>query len=221
MKQIWKGKLKLRIKKEYPFYGTTYRHLYKVLFYKWGWSISIWIEHKDSSSGELSDWVIDKLNKVFPGCEIKENRYVTWNGHYISPSELSFIFDDKCDFVGTENPQVLFDRKSQKYVGYSHRAIAEFGIGDMLFNQSGKIGVNVKEDINSYYKNPKYRWEFIKTLLKYHFKDDWLAFKDLCEDETIGHGIKTIVPYNKRGLKKIETLDEACQAAINFADYVS
>lgn len=41
MKQIWKGKLKLRIKKECPYYDTDYRHLEKVLFYKWGWSVSL------------------------------------------------------------------------------------------------------------------------------------------------------------------------------------
>ena len=36
MKQIFKGKLRLRIKKECPYYGTGYRTLEKVLFYRWG-----------------------------------------------------------------------------------------------------------------------------------------------------------------------------------------
>lgn len=54
MKQIWKGKLKLRIKKECPYYDTDYRHLEKVLFYKWGWSVSLWAIHPDDCIGKNS-----------------------------------------------------------------------------------------------------------------------------------------------------------------------
>lgn len=54
MKQIWKGKLKLRIKKECPYYDTDYRHLEKVLFYKWGWSVSLWTIHPNDCIGKNS-----------------------------------------------------------------------------------------------------------------------------------------------------------------------
>lgn len=54
MKQIWKGKLKIRIKRENPYYVTAGRHLEKVLFYKWGLSISLWTVHPDSPLGEFS-----------------------------------------------------------------------------------------------------------------------------------------------------------------------
>lgn len=221
MKQIWKGKLKLRVAKECPYYGTGGRHLHKVLFYKWGISISLWIYHDENPSGELSDWAVAKLKKIFPGCEIEKGRYVRWNGYTYYPEDCGWLFCDKYEWEGTKDWQVMFDKKSKRYFGYSHRAMQGFGIGDMLFNLSGEVGVKTKEDIRSYYKSKKLRRKYILHLLKYHIKGDWYGFMDLCEDETIGHGISCIVPYRKRGCKKIETLDEAFEAARNFANYVS
>ena len=46
-------------------------------------------------------------------------------------------------------------------------------------------------------------------------------FADLCEDEIIGHGIMSIVPYREKGHKRIETNEEAFEAAKNFAEYIS
>lgn len=116
----------------------------------------------------------------------------------------------------------MFDKKSQKYFGFSHRAITGFGIGDMLFNLSYGTGeAKPKEDLSSYYSSRKLRRKYILSLLKYHIKNDWNGFMDLCEDEIIGHGISSIVPFKERGRKRIETLDEAFEAAKNFAEYVS
>ena len=108
----------------------------------------------------------------------------------------------------------FYDKKNKKYVGYSHRACCAFGIGDMLFTE------NIKS-YTQYYKIPKYRWKYIMTLLKYHLKNDWSGFEDICEDNFIGHGISQIIPFCEKGTKRIETLEEAYQAACNFADYVS
>lgn len=221
MKKIWKGKLKLRVAKECPYYGTGGRHLHKVLFYKWGFSISLWIMHENSPSGEFSDWAVERLKKIFPNCTIEEGRYVRWNGQTYYPTDCKWLFNEKYDWEGTKNWRVMFDRKSQKYYGYSHRAIQGFGIGDMLFNLTGIIGEEKKEDVRSYYQSKKLRREFILTLLRYHIKGDWLAFMDLCEDDIISHGISSIVPFKERGRKRIETLEEAFEAALNFADYVS
>lgn len=212
MKQIWKGKLKLRIKKECPYYSTGYRHLHKVLFYKWGISISLWIYHEDNSRGELSDWVVARLKKIFPNCTIKDGRYVKWNGKTYYPEDCKWLFNDKFDWMGTVDWQVMYDKKSQRYFGYSHRAIQGFGIGDMIFCLSGTIGENKSE----YYMSKKYRRKYILTLLKYHLKNDYMGFEDLCED-----GISMIIPFKERGRKRIETLDEAFEAAKNFARYVS
>lgn len=213
MRQIIKGKLKLRIKKECPYYGTGYRTLEKVLFYKWGLSISLWSIHNDSASGEYSDWAKKHLNKIFPNCEF-DNTRVLYNGRVYYPRDSKFLFNTKYQFEPTENWKVFFDKKNKKYVGYSHRACCAFGVGDMLFT----------EDIKSYshyYKIPKYRWRYIRALIRYHIKGDYDGFEDLCEDTIIGHGISQIIPFVEKGNKRIENLQEAYQAACNFANYVS
>lgn len=213
MKQIIKGKLRLRIKKECPYYGTGYRTLEKVLFYKWGWSISLWSIHKDSARGEYSDWAKKHLRKIFPNCEFDKTRVIYNNTTYY-PEDAKFLFNTKYKFVPTNNWQVFYDKKNKKYVGYSHRACCGFGIGDMLFTE------NIKS-YSHYYKIPKYRWKYIWTLFKYHIKGDYRGFEDLCEDNIIGHGISQIIPFVEKGNKRIETLEEAYEAACNFAEYVS
>ena len=47
------------------------------------------------------------------------------------------------------------------------------------------------------------------TLIKYHLRNDSMMFEDLCEDNTIGHGISQIIPFRERGIKRIENMEEA------------
>jgi hypothetical protein len=56
----------------------------------------------------------------------------------------------------TKNTQVIYNRKLNKYFGYSHRAVQSFGLGDMLFDLEN-------EDKEIYYKSKKYRKKFIKS----------------------------------------------------------
>ena len=211
MKQIWKGKLKLRIKRECPYYATGVRIREKVLFYHWGWSVSLWTYLDNPQHPEFSDWAKERLRKIFPNCEILDN-IVRYNGNVYYPNDYKWIF--KYDIIATNNPQVFFDKKYNKYIGYSHRGFASFGIGDTLFDK------NIK-DISLYYKQPKYRWKYLMTLLKYHLKGNAVMFKDLCEDTIIGHGIMQIVPFKDFGNKQISNMDEAFQAALNFSKYMS
>lgn len=108
MKQIYKGKLKLRIKKECPYYGTAYRDLEKVIFYKWGWSISLWSVHKDSCTGEYSDWAKERILSVYPDAEI-EGHYVRVKGKCISVPK--FVFNEGYDFEPTEDSCVLYEKR--------------------------------------------------------------------------------------------------------------
>lgn len=161
--------------------------------------------------GEYSDWAKERILSVYPDAEI-EWHCVRVNGKYISVPE--FIFNEGYDFEATEDSRVLYEKKNEKYIGYSHRGSCSFGVGDMLFNEDIK-------SYSEYYKIPKYRWDLIKVLFRYHIKGDWLSFEHLCEDDIIGHGISQVIPFREREIKKIETLEEAYQAAVNFAKYVS
>ena len=216
MKQIYKGKLKLRIAKENPYYRTEGRTLHKVLFYKFGISISLWLYH-DGTFPEYSEWALEKINKIFPGADIdKYFSNVHWNGNVYYRDSVEWMLSNKLDLKPTKCSQVMFDEKTQKDIGLSHRARASFGIGDMLFKEN----LSKKQKL-IYYKSRKYRRKFLLTLLEFHIKNNWSMFEDLCEDEIIGHGIMSIVPYRERGIKKRETKEEAFTAAKNFAEYVS
>lgn len=213
MKQIWKGKLKIRIKKECPFYSTLGRHLEKVLFYKWGLSVSLWTLHYDSPLGEFSDWAKKQLMRTFPGGQIEENK-VYYEGTTYFIEDIKWIFKFRGSLVPTENPQVFFDEKTLKYIGYSHRGYAAFGKGDVLFNPK-------LTDVDFYYNQAKYRRKYLWTLWKYHIRRNVFMFQGLCEDNPIGHGIMQIVPFKERGNKKIKTYTEAREAAKRFAEYLS
>lgn len=216
MKRIYKGKYKLRIAREYPYYVTGRRTLHKVLFYKFGISVSLWVYH-EGTFPEYNEWALEKINKIFPGAEIDGYSNVNWECKTYFRDSVKWMLSDKLDLKPTKCPQVMFDEKSQKYMGFSHRGRASFGIGDMLFSNTELT----KREKYEYYKNKKYRRKYLLTLLKYHIKDNWSMFEDLCEDEIIGHGIMSIVPYREKGYKRIETKEEAFQAATNFAEYIS
>lgn len=216
MKRIYKGKYKLRIAREYPYYVTGRRTLHKVLFYKFGISVSLWVYH-EGTFPEYNEWALEKINKIFPGAEIDGYSNIHWDGKTYYRDSVKWILSNKLDLKPTEHPQVMFDVKSQKYIGYSHRGRASFGIGDMLFSSTE---LSKKEKLE-YYKNKKYRRKYLLTLLKYHITNNWSMFEDLCEDEIIGYGLMSIVPYREKGYKRIETKEEAFQAATNFAEYIS
>lgn len=215
MKQIYKGKLKLRIARENPYYRIAGRTLHKVLFYKFGISISLWLYH-DGTDPSYNKLALEKIDKIFPGAEIDKYSNVHWNGNVYYRDSVEWMLSNKLHLKPTECPQVMFDEKSQKYIGFSHRGRASFGIGDMLFKEN----LSKKQKL-IYYKSRKYRRKFLLTLLEFHIKNNWSMFEDLCEDEIIGHGIMSIVPFKERGIKKIETKEEAFTAAKNFAEYVS
>ena len=184
MKQIYKGKLKLRIARECPYYGTAGRTLHKVLFYKFGISVSLWIYY-DTTFPEYTEYAINKISKIFPGGVIDEYSNVHWNQKTYYRDNIKWMLNDKLDLKPTASPQVMFDEKS------------------------------------NYYKSRKYRRKYLLTLLKYHLKDNWIMFEDLCEDDTIGHGIMQVVPFVEKGNKKIEVQEEAFEAAKSFAEHIS
>lgn len=90
---------------------------------------------------------------------------------------------------------VAFSPKLSKWCGWSHRAIACFGIGDKLFDEFFEIDLLPESEKEKYS-------EYIK---------EWKENGGYKEE---------YVPFTLHGYKIIGNLDEAKQAAINFADYV-
>lgn len=210
MKNYWKGKVYLKIEKGSPWYSTGKGHdrCIKQLFRIGSWSFALRV----NDTSEFKDKYKEKLLKVFDSVDdnkaIKDKRV-----YYLNDCLWIVKYIDELET--TDNWQVFYNKKNNSYIGYSHRAAQEFKIGDMLFT-----GENPK-DIHQFYCNKKLRWSMLKTLLKYHFKDDVFAFEDVFEDKIISHGIASFIPFRMKGEKVIETKEEAYEAACNFAKYVS
>ena len=88
------------------------------------------------------------------------------------------------------------------YVGYSHRAAYLFSVGDKLFDETY---VPTQKDFT---------------------EEQWAAFEEEVREKNENNqdwetSITDVIPFRYRGGKTIQTLDEAKQAAINFANYVS
>lgn len=210
MKNYWIGKTYLKIEKGCPWYicGGTKDRCIKDLFKIGRYHISL----RTNSGREFKEKYRQQLLKIFDKVEgtvaIKGEKT-----YYID--DILWIFNYIDDIETTENPQVFYNKKRQSYIGFSHRSAQEFKIGDMLF--TGKTPKN----IHQFYCNKKLRWKMLKALLRYHFKNDVLGFEDIFEDTIISHGIASFIPFKMKGDKKIQTKEEAYQAACNFAKYVS
>lgn len=211
MKNYWKGKIYLKIEKGCPWYVTGKNHdrCLKELFRICGWSVSLRV----NDTMKIKDKYLKHLNKVFD-CVVGSHAYKNNTTYYLEDSP--WIIKMAKDLETTDNWQVFYNKKNNSYIGYSHRGSCEFKIGDMLF--TGKLS---EMAIHQAYCDKKLRWKMLKSLLKYHFKNDVFGFEDVFEDTIIGHGIELYIPFKRKGEKVIVTKEEAYQAACNFAKYVS
>lgn len=94
------------------------------------------------------------------------------------------------------------------YHGYTHRGGQTFKIGDTLFDADYRP----KEE--DYEEWEWAGWE--NRYLKLYDEGD-----DLDKRWMIGSGIAYVMPYNKRGRKVIENMEECLQAAINMSKELS
>ena len=154
----------------------------------------------------LTDYGRTIITNVF-GLFKEYNLFVVTNVGVYDILGCSFLLDESMKYKNTNTYGVAYSDKTKKYYGFTHRGIAGFGIGDMLFDINN-------ENTSIYYNSIKYRIKYLYTLIRditCKFR-----FKYLIED-----GIKDVIPFNKRGSKIIETKEEAKQAAINFMKYIS
>jgi hypothetical protein len=93
------------------------------------------------------------------------------------------------------------------YYGYSHRGGALFTIGDRIFDEEYNP---VVEDYNE--KEFK-KWS--KKYTKSYKKGD-----DFDKKWIYGEGIKSVIPFNKRGKRMVKNWSDAMTAAINVSKYL-
>lgn len=110
---------------------------------------------------------------------------------------------------------VLYARNLDKYLGFTHRGVASFGIGDKLFDEKWEPSwQDLKiEWVQDYCKSVGYSKipnsiEDAKTFVKLY-------------DIRSGESIVSHIPFIFRGSKTINRKDEAIEAARNFSLYLS
>lgn len=209
MKNYWKGKTYLKFEKGSPWYCKGYDRCIKKVLRIGDYCLAVRV----NDSSKLKDKYMKKLLSVF-------DRYddgILYHGskkYYLNCILWILPIIDHIEL--TENEQVIHDTRNNSYIGYSHRGRCAYKIGDKKFQPEID-----KKYLHYFYSQPKYRWRFIKRLLKYHIKGDVFGFEDLLEDDIIGHGISVIIPFRERGVETINTDNEAFESACRFADYIS
>lgn len=110
---------------------------------------------------------------------------------------------------------VLYARNLDKYLGFSHRGMAAFGIGDRLFDEAWEP---TWDDLNI-------DWvvDYCKSVGYVKLPDSIKEAKTFVrlKDVQSGESIVSFIPFVARGGKVIASEDEAIQAARNFSLYLS
>lgn len=211
MKNYWTGKTYLKIEKGSPWYCTGRGHdrCLKEICRIGNWSIALRVNNTREFKQQYKEKLLKVFDTILPG-----NRAVKNGTEYFLDDAL-WILKYIDDLETTDNWSVFRNKKNHSYIGYSHRGAQEFKVGDMMFTG------HTPKNLHQFYCDKKLRWKMLKTLMRYHFTNDANAFEDVFEDKILGHGISLFIPFVQKGDKKIETEEEAYEAASNFAKYIS
>ena len=201
------GNAYLQIENAAPYYVTGSKNGHKDMLIKQLFHFGkLYFSIRCDNCGAFKNDIVIKLCNVFDKVDglkaIKNNRT-----YYLE--DCLWVVKNIDNLQVTGNASVFFDKKNLAYIGFSHRSACSFKIGDTLFEE------NIK-NLTEFYKDKKLRRKFLKYLLKYHFKNDAFMFGGMVKS-----GISDVIPFKKHGIIQIKTFEEAYQAAINFADYVS
>lgn len=140
----------------------------------------------------------------FEGGELP-NSFMTRDGEYLGDIEQGWEYYQEDLMVCQRGVALAMDG----YYGYTHRGGQIFKVGDRLFDGD----YTPKEEDYEEWEWAGFQEKYEKVILK---AKDSLELEWLKED-----GITSIIPFNKRGKKEIENLEEAKQAAINMSKYLS
>lgn len=229
MTNIWKGRKYLKLEHcSSPWYTTKggrdrcLKHYFTIA----GWSLALRIvktgykvsiidqaelmfAHVSPILTKLYDRVDkfeDTINKAYHDSPQTLYCYNTKGELLGSIDDLHWMFKHNC----VSDPiyrGVAFSKKEQSYIGYSHRAIQTFKIGDRLFDQKYTPKESDYEE---------WQWAGFVEAKK---KVDERNIKERISNVEVD--IEYVVPYTLRGSKTITTLEEARQAAYNFHKEVS
>jgi hypothetical protein len=159
------------------------------------------------------------------------NSFLTNNGDYIGNIETGWWFYENNLVVCEDYPSGVaiklkdnnyfkkYDRTYHSldlnldgdaigYYGYTHRGGSLFKIGDRLFEEDY---TPIAEDYD--------KKEFDEYLNK--FKKGLSNADEFDKKWIYGDGIKSVIPFNRRGKEVIKSWEQAKQAAINMSKYLS
>ena len=152
-----------------------------------------------------------------------ENSFLTVDGQYIGDIKTAWWYFQNGMTVCEDYPHGVaivwktskFDKTLvsgqdgiEGYYGYTHRGGSTFKIGDRLFEEDYNP---VAEDYD--------KKEFDKYWKEY--TNSYKKGDDFDRKHIYNDGIKSVIPFNKRGKQVIEDWEQAKQAAINMSKYLS
>jgi hypothetical protein len=154
---------------------------------------------------------------------VLEDSFLTKDGKYIGNIETAWWYFQNGMTVCEEYPNgvaivwntVNSDKTLMSgwggikgYYGYTHRGGGLFKIGDRLFDEK------YNPVVEDYDEKEFTKWW--KTYIKSYKKGDDFDRKHIYND-----GIKSVIPFNKRGKHTIKNWEDARTAAINMSKYLS
>ena len=154
---------------------------------------------------------------------VLEDSFLTKDGKYIGNIDTAWFYFQNGMTVCEEYPNgvaivwntVNSDKTLMSgqdgikgYRGYTHRGGATFKIGDRLFDEK------YNPVVEDYDEKEFTKWW--KTYIKSYKKGDDFDKKHIYND-----GIKSVIPFNKRGKHTIKNWEDARTAAINMSKYLS
>ncbi len=167
------------------------------------------------TGGKLEDHYIDGREDC-----LLVNSFVDSKGNWVGDTETGLWYLNNQFKISSRYSRIAMKIKKEHYFnnniinkeiigyhGYNHRGGQLFKIGDYLFDENFKPSV---ED----FKRPHYKKIIKKTIKQIKKNKNYYneSFLNLVNNKT---------PFTLRGDVKIENLDQAEQAALNFVRYLS
>ncbi|CAB4219037.1 hypothetical protein UFOVP1604_120 [uncultured Caudovirales phage] len=181
---------------------------------------------------DFKGWIVNpeciKLIEENTGLKIKthtidhhgqEDEFVLYHssihpdGHYVGSIEEGWwYYTNKLRATKGSHPHTAWHKEKKQWVGYSHRASQSFGKGDKLFTEDWTIPVEDLLSYDSYY---------MKHIDKFYEEVERWAKTGATDDLTLAKWATEYIPFRRRGSKTIHSYEQAYEAAVNFAKYVS